>query len=68
MTERNLKQELCHFTYEDMENSENIETINYECLIGLLEELIDRVDGLESQVRDLQEIIIAQEYARNIGL
>ena len=47
MTERNLKQELQYFTYTDMEGGNDTETIDYDCLIGLLTELCDRIEKLE---------------------
>jgi hypothetical protein len=47
MTKRNLKQELCYYTYADMEDGNDIESFNVPSLIGLLEELIDRVETLE---------------------
>jgi hypothetical protein len=69
MTERrNLEKELQYFTYTDMEGGNDTENIHYPALIGLLEELIDRVETLETQLKDVQELVIAQEYARNIGL
>jgi hypothetical protein len=68
MTERNLKQELFYSYYEDMEDGRTTETVDYDCLIGLLGELIDRVEGLETQIKDLQKIAIAQDYRNNLGL
>ena len=47
MTERNLTQELLHSTYYDMENGYDSETIDYPSLIGLLTELVDRIEQLE---------------------
>ena len=47
MTERNFKRELLHSTYYDMENGNDSETIDYDCLIGLLTELCDRIEQLE---------------------
>jgi hypothetical protein len=68
MTERNLKQQLCYYTYADMENGDDIESINYRALIGLLTELMSRVEGLVTQIKDLQKIAIAQDYRNNLGL
>jgi hypothetical protein len=65
MTERNLKQELYYSYYEDMEDGRTTETIDYECLIEVLGELIDRVEGLETQIKDLA---IARDYRNNLGL
>jgi heme oxygenase len=47
MTERNLKKELQYFTYTDMERGNDMENIHYPALLGLLEELLDRVEQLE---------------------
>jgi hypothetical protein len=48
MTERrNLEKELQYFTYTDMEGGNDTENIHYPALIGLLEELLDRVEKLE---------------------
>ena len=47
MTEHNLKQQLCYFTYSDMENGDDIESIDYRALIGLLDDLYDKIETLE---------------------
>jgi len=47
MTERNLKEELQYFTYTDMERGNDTENIHYPALIGLLEELMSRIETLE---------------------
>ena len=47
MTERNLKKELSHSVYYDMEDGNDTETIDYDCLIGLLTELCGRIEQLE---------------------
>jgi heme oxygenase len=47
MTERNLKKELQYFTYTDMERGNDMENIHYPALLGLLEELLERVEQLE---------------------
>jgi hypothetical protein len=47
MTERNLKKELQYYIYNDPEYGEDIEHIDYESLIGLLQELLERVEQLE---------------------
>ena len=68
MTDRNFKKELSHSVYYDMEDGNDTETICYPSLIHIITELCDRIEQLETQLKDVQEIIIAQEYARNIGL
>jgi len=47
MTDRNFKRELCHSVYYDMENGNDSETIDYDCLIGIITELCDRIEKLE---------------------
>jgi hypothetical protein len=47
MTDRNFKQELVHSCYYDMENGYDSETIDYDCLIGIITELCDRIEQLE---------------------
>ena len=47
MTERNFKKELSHSVYYDMENGNDTETIDYDCLIGVITELCDRIEQLE---------------------
>ena len=68
MTDRNLKQQLCYYTYADMENGADIEHIDYCALIELLGKLIDRVEGLETQIQDFQKIAISHDYRNNLGL
>ena len=53
MTERNFEQELVHDYYYDMENGHDNETISYDCLIGIITELCDRIESLESEVKIL---------------
>jgi Ca2+-binding EF-hand superfamily protein len=47
MTERNIGKELSHSVYYDMEDGNDTETIDYDCLIGLLTELCGRIEQLE---------------------
>ena len=47
MTGRNFKKELNYYVYNDPEYSEDIETIDYDCLIGVITELCDRIEQLE---------------------
>ena len=47
MTERNLKKELNHYVYNDPEYGEDIEHIDYDALISVLQELMERVEQLE---------------------
>ena len=47
ITERNFKKELSHSVYYDMEDGHDSETIDYDCLIGIITELCDRIEQLE---------------------
>lgn len=47
MTERNLKYELGYTNYIDMENGDDMESIDYLSLIHILTELMNRVEKLE---------------------
>ena len=47
MTERNLTQELLYTNYIDMENGDDVESIDYRSLIHILTELMSRVEQLE---------------------
>ena len=46
-TDRNLAKELLYSNYTDMENGDDEESIDYQCLFGLFTELIDRIEKLE---------------------
>ena len=47
MTERNLTQELLYTNYIDMENGDDMESIDYRSLIHILTELMNRIEKLE---------------------
>lgn len=47
MTERNLKYELLYTYYEDRENGDTVESIDYRSLIHILKELMNRIEKLE---------------------
>lgn len=53
MGTRNFKKELCHSVYYDMENGNDTDTIDHDCLIGIITELCDRIESLESEVKNL---------------
>jgi hypothetical protein len=46
-TERNLTQELLYTNYIDMENGDDVESIDYRSLIHILTELMNRIEKLE---------------------
>jgi hypothetical protein len=61
MTERrNLEKELQYFVYNDPEYGEDIETIHYPALIGLLTELMSRVETLERELEYQKEYAMEQ--------
>jgi len=68
MTDRDLTKQLQYYVYNDPEYGEDIENISYPALIELLGKLIDRVEGLETQIQDLQKIAISHDYRNNIEL
>lgn len=69
MTEqRNLEKELSYWVYNDPEYGDDITHLDYPALIGLLTELMSRVEGLETQIQDLQKIAISHDYRNNLGL
>jgi len=54
-TDRNLTQELLYSYYEDRENGNDEETIDYRSLIHLLTELLDRIEKLEKRLDQQDE-------------
>ena len=53
-TERDLKYELLYTNYNDMENGDDIESIDYRSLIHIITELMSRIEKLEQRL-DKQE-------------
>ena len=53
MTERNFTKELLYSYYADMENGDDVESIDYRSLIHIITELVDRIESLESEVKIL---------------
>ena len=51
MTERNIKKELCHYSYVDMEYGNDHESIDYDCLIAIIQELVERIEDLEAKFK-----------------
>ncbi len=49
MNERNLTEELLYNNYVDMENGDDVESIDYRSLIHILTELMNRIEKLESK-------------------
>ena len=47
MTDRNLTHELLYTNYVDMENGDDVESIDYRSLIHIITELVDRIEQLE---------------------
>jgi hypothetical protein len=55
-TERDLKYELCYSysNYIDMENGDDIESIDYRSLIHIITELMSRIEKLEAKNETLR--------------
>ena len=47
MSERNFTKELLYSYYTDMENGDDVESIDYRSLIYIITELYDRIEKLE---------------------
>ena len=47
MTERNFTKELLYSYYVDMENGDDVESIDYRSLIHIITELCSRIEKLE---------------------
>ena len=50
MTERDISYELLYSNYIDMENGNDVESIDYQSLIHIITELMSRVEKLEAQL------------------
>jgi hypothetical protein len=48
-TERDIKYELLYTHYIDMENGDDIESIDYRSLIHIITELMSRIEKLEAK-------------------
>ena len=47
MTDRNIKAELRHYSHIDMGYGRDHESIDYDCLIAIIQELVTRIEKLE---------------------
>jgi hypothetical protein len=47
MTERNFTKELLYSYYADMENGDDVESIDYRSLIHIMTEMMTRIERLE---------------------
>ena len=54
MTERNFTKELLYSYHADMENGDDVESIDYRSLIYIITELCDRIEKLEQDVNLLK--------------
>ena len=52
MTERNFTKELLYSYYADMENGDDVESIDYRSLIHIITELMSRVEKLEARLNE----------------
>jgi hypothetical protein len=61
MTEqRNLEKELSYWVYNDPEYGDDITNLDYPALIGLLAELMSRVETLEKELEYQKEYAMEQ--------
>jgi hypothetical protein len=60
MTNRNFERELHHYVYRDMENGDDVETIDYRSLAYILEEFCDRIEKLERELEYQKEYAMEQ--------
>ena len=60
MTDRNFERELHHYVYRDMENGDDVETIDYRSLAYILEEFCDRIESLERELEYQKEYAMEQ--------
>jgi hypothetical protein len=49
MTDRDLTKELLYTNYIDMDNGDDVESIDYRSLIHIITELMSRVEKLEAK-------------------
>ena len=49
MTDRDLTKELLYTNYVDMDNGDDVESIDYRSLIHIITELMNRVEKLEAK-------------------
>ena len=52
MTKRDLTKELLYTNYIDMENGDDIESIDYRSLIHIMTEMMSRIERLEKDNND----------------
>jgi hypothetical protein len=59
MTERNFTKELLYSHYADIENGDDVESIDYRSLIHIITELCNRIEKLEERLdkKDKYELI-----------
>jgi hypothetical protein len=60
MTSRDLTKELSYWVYNDPEYGDDITNLDYPALIGLLTELMSRVETLERELEYQKEYAMEQ--------
>jgi hypothetical protein len=60
MTSRDFTKELLYTYYADMENGDDIESIDYRSLIHIITELCDRIEALEKELEYQKEYAMEQ--------
>ena len=61
MTERNFTQELLYTNYVDMENGDDVESIDYRSLIHIMTEMMTRIERLEKD----NELLKSKEWTED---
>ena len=60
MTDRNFTKELLYTYYADMENGDDVESIDYRSLIHIITELHNRIEALEKELEYQKEYAMEQ--------
>jgi len=60
MTSRDFTKELLYTYYADMENGDDIESIDYRSLIHIITELCNRIEALEKELEYQKEYTMEQ--------
>jgi hypothetical protein len=60
MTSRDFTKELLYTYYVDIENGDDIESIDYRSLIHIITELCDRIEALEKELEYQKEYAMEQ--------
>ena len=65
MTNRNFTQELLYTNYVDMENGDDVESIDYRSLIHIMTEMMTRIEQLEKVNKEKLTLLKLVEEQQN---